>query len=182
MIVSTQNLQLILRLRLLIARAGNQDCLAWWDDQSFTTPAGFILDRTFPAAPRMAARSLALIAAFDRHEAACAGDGQALHLFRLDPDNQDRLALRFERWDDVPVPDEPITSMGHLRQHLLDVLGAPMPGKVVRRDQAGGLLLAIPPCQPGQEPMLHRAKTLAWAYLTGGPGQPVFPYCLEPTR
>lgn len=175
------NLQTILRLRLLIARAGNQDSLAWWDDQSFTTPASFILDRTFPVAPRMAARSLALAAAFDRHEAACAGAGQALHLFRLDLDNQDRLALRLERRDDVPVPDEPITSMDQLRQHLLDVLGAPMPGKVTRQDQAGALLLAIPPCPPHQEPMLHRAKTLAWAYLAGDIGRPVFPYCLEQT-
>jgi hypothetical protein len=172
---------LILSLRLLIARAGNQDSLAWWDDQSFTTPAGFILERTFPVAPRMAARSLALAAAFDRHEAACLNDRRALHLFRLDPDNQDRLALRFERWDDVPVPDEPIVSMDQLRQRLQDALGDPMPGKATRQDQAGALLLAIPPCPPDQDAMLHRAKTLAWAYLAGAPGQPVFPYCLEPT-
>ena len=45
----------------------------------------------------------------------------------------------------------------------------------------GALLLAIPPCPPDQEPMLHRAKTLAWAYLAGDIGRPVFPYCLEQT-
>lgn len=169
----------IVQLRLLVARAANNDSLAWWDDQSFTTPAGFILERTFPVAPLMAARSLALAAAFARHEAVCPTDRLTMHLFRLDPDNQDRLVLRFAPLDDIPVPDQPITFVEQLRQLLLQLLDEPAPCKVVRQDPMGAVQIAISPGPAGLDPLVHRARALAWAYLAGSPGRPVFPYCLE---
>jgi hypothetical protein len=166
----------ILGLRLVIARAANQDSLAWWDDESLTPHAGFLLERVFPMAPSLAARSLALAAASARHQAAC--PEKALHLYRLDADNRDRLALRFAPLLSIPVAEEPITTMDALRQHLVKLTGESMPYTVVRRN-GHGLQVEIPPCPAGSSLLAHRAHTLAWAYLEGSPGEPALPYCLE---
>ena len=170
--------RLVLGLRLLIARAANADSLAWWDDESLTPHAGFLLGRIFPMAPRLAARSLALVAATARHQAACPTNG-ALHLYRLDSRNKDRLALRHVPLLTIPVPEEPITTMDALREHLLDLTGAPAPYAVVRPTSARGLQIEILPGSSGASPMVHRARALAWAYLEGAPGEPVFPLCLD---
>jgi hypothetical protein len=175
--LASEETRIILSLRLLIARAANKDSLAWWDDESLTSHAGFLLERVFPTAPALAARSLALAAASARHQAAC--PEAALHLYRLDTDNRDRLALRFAPLLPVPLPEGPITAMDALRQHLLGVTGGPVPYTVVRETDARGLLVEVPPCPVGVSPMAHRARSLAWAYLEGAPGKPVFPYCLE---
>jgi len=176
---SFEDAHLVLSLRLLIARAANRDSLAWWDDESLTLHASFLLERIFPMAPPLAARSLALSAALARHQAAC--PGQALHLYHLDADNQDRLALRFAPLLSIPVPEEPITTMDTLRQHLLNLTGAPALYTVLRWMDAHGLQIEISPTPAGVSPLLHRAQTLAWAYLEGEPGRPVFPFCLERT-
>jgi len=169
----------ILGLRLLIARAANKDSLAWWDDESLTRHAGFVLDRIFPMAPPLGARSLALAAALARHQAACPADTRTLHLYRLDADNLDKLALRFVPLLPIPVPEEPITTMGTLRQHLLELTGQPMSYTVVRRTDTSGFRVEIPPCPVGISPLLHRARTLAWAYLEASANKPVFPFCME---
>ncbi|MCP4549283.1 MAG: BrxE family protein [bacterium] len=180
--ISTDNLtpkeiRIILGLRLLIARAANKDSLAWWDDESFSTHAEFLLDRIFPMAPPLAARSLSLAAAIARHRAACTEE--TLHLYHLDFDNQDGLALRFEPLLPVPVPEEPITTLETLRQHLIDLTGNPVHYTVDRKTSTHGLQIEIPPCPPGTSPLAHRAQALAWAYLESAPGAPVFPFCLE---
>jgi len=168
----------ILGLRLLVARAANKDSLAWWDDESLTLPAGFLLERIFPVAPPLAARSLALAAALARHQAACSANNRALHLYRLDTDNQDKLALRFAPLLAIPVPEESITTLEALRQHLLNLTGEPVPYTVVRETNAHGLENDVPPCPAGASPLAHRARTLAWAYLEGAPGEPVSPFCV----
>jgi hypothetical protein len=175
--LTTEDIRIILCLRLLVARAANKDSLAWWDDESLTPHAGFVLQRLFPMAPPLAARSLALNAALARHQAACASYDGALHLYRLDLENQDTLALRFAPLLAIPVPEAPIPTTDMLRQHLLELVGAPMPYTILRRTDAHGLQLEIPPGPVGIAPMLHRAKTLTWAYLEGVPGQPMFPFC-----
>jgi hypothetical protein len=175
---SYEDARIILSLRLLIARAANKDSLAWWDDESLTPHAGFLLERLFPMAPPLAARSLALSAALARHQAACAPHDGALHLYHLDWDNQDKLALRFAPLLPIPMPDEPITTMDALRHYLLELTREPMSFNILRRTNTHGLQIEIPPGALGSSPMLHRAKTLAWAYLQGEPGQPVFPFCV----
>lgn len=152
--------------------------MAWWDDESLTPHAYFLLERIFPFAPALTARSLALRAATARHQAACAHIPGALHLYRLDPDNQDGLALSAVPLLSVQVPQEPIPSLEALRRHLLAVLGHLPSYSVVRRTDARGLQIRIPPAPPGSA-LLHRARSLAWAYLEGAPGEPVFPYCVE---
>ncbi len=175
--LTPQETHTILGLRLLIARAANKDSLKWWDDESFTTHAGFLLDRIFPMAPPLAARSLSLAAAIARHRAACTEE--TLYLYRLDSDNRDGLALRFEPLLPIPVPEEPITTLEMLRQHLLALTGNPAPYTVVRKTSTHGLQIEIQSCPPGASPLAHRAQTLAWAYLESAPGAPVFPFCLE---
>ena len=169
----------ILSLQLLLARAANKDSLAWWDDESLTPHAGFLLERIFPMAPALAARSLALAAAAARHRAACAGHEGALHLYRLDLDSQGALALRSVPLLSIPLHQEPIPSIDALKQELLGLLGKPAPYTAVRRTEAGGLQVGIWPTPAGVSALLHRAQTLAWAYLEGAPSEPVFPFCLE---
>jgi hypothetical protein len=178
--LTPQEAHTILGLRLLIARAANKDSLAWWDDESLTPHAGFLLGRIFPMAPPLAARSLALSAALARHQAACPANDGALHLYRLDPDNRDKLALRFAPLLSIRVPREPITTLEILRQHMLDLTGRPTSHTVVRETDSHALRIEIPPSPVGVSPLAHRARTLAWAYLEGAPGEPVFPFCVEP--
>jgi len=177
--LTPEGMRMILDLRLLVARAANKDSLAWWDDESLTPHAGFLLERIFPTAPPLAARSLALAAALARHQAACPASSGALHLYRLDADNQDRLALRFAPLLAIPVPEEPIKTLETLRRHLFDLIGEPAAYTVVRETNAHGLEIDIPPCPVGASPLAHRARTLTWAYLEGAPGEPVFPFCVE---
>lgn len=164
--------QEILALRLLIARAGGMDSLGWWEDESFTESATYLFERLFPTSPPLAARSLALKAAFVRHEAACPG---RLHLFRLDADNQDRLALRFAPLLDVPAPEAPISTMEMLREQLLQLTGSPYTAQMQAGRRERELWLTPSPPAPGVNVLLHRARMLAWAYLEGAPGQAVFP-------
>lgn len=177
--ITQDDARTVLQVRLLLARAANKDSLAWWDDESLTPHAGFLLERIFPMAPALAARSLALSAAAARHRAACASHDNALHLYRLDLDGQDALAVRSIPLLTIPLPQEPIPSIDALRQELLSLLGKPARYTVVRRTEAGGLQVGIWPAPTGISPVLHRAQTLAWAYLEGAPHEPVFPFCLE---
>lgn len=167
----------ILGLRLLIARAANVDSLAWWQDDALTRPASYVLQRLFPTAPPLAARSLALRAAFSRHEAVLPSTG--LHLYRLHPDNRDELALRFEPRLPIPVPDEPIETLDALRDQLRELTGKDaMPCERVGERLGGAVQIAVPPAPQGVDPMVHRAQTLAWAYLQGTSKHPVFPFCM----
>lgn len=177
--LTAEDTQFILTLRLLIARVANKDSLAWWDDESLAGHSAFLLNRIFPVAPQTAARSLALRAALSRHKAACASEPNALHLFRLDADNQDKLATRQVELSAIPVPEEPIDSVGALQAKLTELIGEPIPYQRVRDTMNRGLLIESPPIPPGVSPWRHRAQTLAWAYLEGEPRQPVFPFILE---
>ena len=177
--ISPEDARTILSVRLLLARAANKDSLAWWDDESLTPHAGFLLERIFPMAPALAARSLALSAAAARHRAACAGHDNALHLYRLDLDGQDALALSSVPLLSIPLPQEPMPSNDARRQEQLGLLGKPMHYTSVRRTETSGLQIERPPVPVGVSLLLHRAQTLAWAYLEGAPSEPVFPFCLE---
>jgi len=175
---TAEEARIIIGLRLLIARAASPDSLAWWEDESLTPHAAFLLERLFPTAPALAARNLALRAALARHQAACARYEGARHLYRLDADNADALAFRREPLLPIPVPEAPISTMDELREHLLGRTGRPLPCSIVRRTEGGGLQIAVPPAPYDASAWVHRASTLAWAYLEGGPAEPVFPYCL----
>lgn len=175
--LTTTDSHLILALRLLIARAASRDSLAWWDDESLTPAAAYLLNRLFPMAPRAAGKSLALRAGLARHGVACPQDG--LHLYRLDADNRDKLVLRFAPLERVPTPEGPIATTEALRDRLLELIESPQVYTVLRRTASGGLLIDMPSAPVGVPSMVHRAKTLAWAYLEGMQAASVFPFCTE---
>ena len=177
--LAPQSARLILQLRLLIARAAGSDSLGWWDDGSFSEPGRFILERTFPVAPPLAARSLALRAAWERHAAAWPERKDAVHLYRLDSDGQDKMALKDISLRDIPVPEQPIDSMTALREYMQALLDTLPKYRVLHRADNGAILIKPAPAPQGRPALLHRAMTLTAAYLEGDVGQPVFPYCLE---
>ena len=171
------DIQTILTLRLLIARVANPDSLGWWDDEALTPSADFVLKRLFPMAPGLAGRSLALQAALTRHNAVCPAN--ALHLYHLDSDNYDTLALRGARLGSVPLVTAPVTTLQGLREVLEKVTEGPYSYTVRNKALNGCLLIECLRPPANIHPFVHRSKMLAWAYLEGKPNAPVFPYCLE---
>jgi hypothetical protein len=178
-ILSSAEARTVLSLRLLIARAANADSLAWWDDNALTPAADFVLARLFPMAPGLAGRTLALKAAFARHDAICPSG--TLHLYRLDLDNRDKLALSAIPLEKASVPDEAIPSMDVLRDDLHALTQTPYVYTILNRRSNGTMHIEIEPAPAGVHPLVHRARTLAWAYLEGTREAPIFPYCLEDT-
>lgn len=179
--MSPEDAHLILSLRLLIARTANQDSLQWWDDGSLTAQGSYLLERLFPVAPPLAARKLALTAALTRHDAACPSGKNHLHLYHLDDDNQDTLALRNYPLLWIPVPAGPIRSHRELEKQLHALLGERLPVTVVRRLHSGAVEIKLPPASNKKSKFAQRAAALGWAYLEGDMHHPVFPYCLEKT-
>jgi hypothetical protein len=179
--MSPEDIHLILSLRLLIARAANQDSLQWWEDSSLTVTGDYLLERIFPVAPALAGRQLALAAARTRHDAACPAGRNILHLYHLDADNRDALALRHFPLLSVAAAEAPITSRQALQTHLHSLLGEPVSSGVVRRLDTGAIEVELPPAPRGVSEITHRARALAWLYLEGDMQQPVFPYCVEST-
>ena len=180
--MNDEDVESILAIRLLIARAGNRDSLGWWDDDSLSVSAEFVLQRMFPVEPPLAGRRLALEAAFARHQALAPADPHIVHLYRLDSDNRDRWATRFHMLESIPVPAKPIDAPDALRAGLIALTGKPMPYEVERHGPGATVKIVVPPGPADTDALLHRARTLAWAYLEARPGQCVIPYCAEPQR
>jgi hypothetical protein len=178
-VLDDQGKNTILRLRLLIARAAQKDSLAWWEDDSLTPAGGYLLERLFPTDPGEAGRRLALEAARTRCRAALAGQPDALHLFRLDRSGEIDHSLQGMRLSDLPLPAEPIPSLEALRQELL-ALGGP-PVYRVLGERAGCCLGISLKAAGGRPAPVESASSLAWAFLEGAPGSPIFPY-LQPGR
>jgi hypothetical protein len=177
--VDPADAHLILALRLLVARAAAPDSLGWWDDESLTEPAAFILGRTFPHSPPLAARSLALLAAEARHRDAAEFFPRALHLYDLDWRGADRLALRLFSPMEAPLDPQPIPSLDEFRRRLLALAGPPVDYTVARRSPNGGLVIRFASAPIHVNDWRHRAVALAWAYCAGEVGRPVIPLIIE---
>ncbi len=93
-------LDLVLRARLFIARLGERDVRSWWatdgilgSDGAFVGPR--VLPKTHGTARARIAFAVARHACLERYP-----DASASHLFRLDPESEDRLdAYLVERLD-----------------------------------------------------------------------------------
>jgi len=167
--------QFILNLRLLISRAAQKDSLSWWEDESLTEAGSYLIERLFANAPDLAARKLALKAAYARHQAAFAEVDNALHLFHLDQDGKIELALRNVSLTSMKVPFDPIDTIDKLKSALLEILQDPPKIELVGERNRSRLEIELGVDDP-QETPIGRAKALAWAYLQGDMGKPVFPY------
>ena len=170
----------LLRLRIVIARAAQKDSLQWWEDESLTSQGSFLLERIFPSVPGLSGRNLALGAATMRHQAALQSLNNAIHLFRMSSANIDQLAMRSLRGhfeEGITRLTTPIPDFEVLRQHLLAVTGKPSHHERMGvLSEQNGLRI-----RSDELPMdfTERANVLAWAYLEGAVGQPIFPYLLE---
>ena len=67
------------------------------------------------------------------------------------------------------------------RVRLVKVTGQPMTYSVERQGPGATMKIISPPCPIGVHPLVHRARTLGWAYLGGQPKQMVIPYCVDTT-
>lgn len=177
--IETDQALSILALRLLVARAAQADSLRWWDDEVLTEPAAFILDRTFPHSPPLAARSLALQAALARHRDAAEVFHSTLHLYQLDWHNGDILALRALSLMAAAFDPRPIPDRDEYRRRLLGLTSRPATYEVTRQATNSGFVVRIPPAPPGVHLWLHRAAALAWAYLEGEAGRAAIPLIVE---
>jgi hypothetical protein len=172
----TQNdSQHIVRLRLVIARAGQSDSMRWWADESLTPDATFLLGRLFPRSIEQSRRRLALQSARARHHAELAAIPGARHLFDLGDDIEFQIAQITDRDAPAHYPPAPITSLDELNVTLAHIIGtssAPMlngsqNGRVLEIDVDDNL------------PSSQVAERLAWSYLQSATGAPIFPYFRE---
>lgn len=167
----------LMRLRIIIARAGQNDCLRWWEDESLTANGAYILERIFPGAPAITGRNLALAAATIRHRAALEHLGDVIHLFRISRSNADQLALRALRSRHVASVETSIPDLDSLRHTLLEHIETPPQYEVVGPlTQYSGLRIRL---REARSDVVERANALALAYLEGETGKPVFPYLVE---
>ncbi len=116
--LSTAGLDGVLQARAIVARFGQRDALAWWDDESLMPSGEFVMNRLFPRTASYAQAEVAIEAATLRHQALLPQPGR-ITLFRLPPllesaVRQHFLSVKRE------VCDHPLTSQ-------MDVLGVRQP-------------------------------------------------------
>lgn len=158
----------IIRLQLIIARAGQNDSLRWWDDDSLTEAGAYLLERLFPFSPHLQGRKLALLAAKKRHDAIFLQDVEVLHLFQLSDDIDRDQEIKV-----LDLPNEPIKTSNALKEILDHFIETPP--SIIDSDSLladGRLLIEM----PSSSITMNMVNQLAWAYLLGKPGKPVFPY------
>lgn len=167
--------QQIIQLRLLIARAAQDDSLKWWEDNSLTPSGEFLLDKVFVFAPAAAGRTLALQTAQSRYEAAFETEPETLHLFRLEPSGAVEYGLRDADLMKVEMPAGPISSLDELRQKLSLLVKSPPAYQVVSERADHRLEIHLCDDRIRTDP-LRLAQVFAWASMEGKPGSPLFPY------
>ncbi len=173
----------ILDLRLLIARAGEQDCLAWWDGHALGEQGQWVLARLYPRYAIYAGARLAIEAAAMVH-AKIIGHRSAVTLFNLGADLDARVMrqLDLRRMDDAPltiVP--PIRSGSELQARLSQTVALTDDDlAVVRSALVNGSLVELEAVTETDlwsgrklKAIVHR---LAAAYTLSEPGHLVVPY------
>lgn len=165
----------VVKLALLIVRAGEHDSLKWWDDEALTEAGLFALSRTFPRNPRQAAVRLAFLAASERHRGVLHPAGVRGAATLLDFAGEDLAATQERASIMTAVRAEPITSVDQLRV-LLQGLAPEIVALELPAPSADGLLdltNLVGRTRPGPQ---ARSALLAAGYLQGQVGKPVIPY------
>jgi hypothetical protein len=176
--IAAPDAELIIRLRLLVARSAQSDGLSWWDDRSLTAEGLYLAERLFSRRPHLAAAKIALRTAAARHAASMPADG-AVHLYDLGEQAEHALSgvSLDEAWTPAAAPGSP--------EAFLDAVGALVPDGVgylteyagQRQLLAGPLEIRLSPeADPKLEPTVARACALALAYTEAGQGRPVYPF------
>lgn len=166
---------MILRLRLIIARAAGDDSLHWWNDRSFTPEGMYMVERLFSTRPRLAAAKIAIETSRARHWDAIAKTPSVVHLFDLG--NQIEHVLSKVELDEAWIPKEQIATI----DELTTAIGVLVPDGVGNQSgmpsDTGALEVQLGfNIDYSLNPTILEAGALALAYLTATPSKPVFPY------
>ena len=173
----------VLSLRVLIARAGEQDSLAWWESYALTEHGRWALGRLYPRHAAYAGAQLAIEAAIIVHREAI-GRRPAVTLFGLgvDLDAQVMRQLELRRMDGEPLTiPPPIRSADELRAQLNQV--APLTDEdlaAVNSAAVNGHLVELG-AVPGRgletaEALQTVTRRLAAAYTRSEYGRLIVPY------
>lgn len=184
--VAEAGLDAILWARAVIARFGERDVMAWWDDESLMPSGAFVMNRLFPRTAAFAQTEVAIEAATLRHQT-LVPQAARVTLFRLPPllestVRQRLLSLKREGGDQllkslasgIDVQQslaEVLVAAGVIDSHNLDAIRA-MP--------VTGNTLALGTLQAGQMDFGSDVSTivqrLAAGYTLGSRGNIVIPY------
>lgn len=173
--INLEQLNSILQIRLLVARAAQKDSLSWWEDDSLTDSGAFLLEKLFLTAPLDAAKKLALKSAHGRYDAAFSGDDHALHLFCLDDRGEQDFPYQDIQIASIPIVPGPLPDLDTLRIYLQQVVGNPPVYKVISERANRRIEIRVADQALISEP-LELAKVFAWASLESKPDYPLFPY------
>jgi hypothetical protein len=168
---SAQNADLIAKVVLLILRAGQKDSLGWWDDESLTDAGRYAFDKLFPRNPRYLAVRLAFSAAKERHQG-------MLKAARIDTsvtiwDLAEPIMESFQGI--LPTSLHPIRTVEEFRQQLIHLLPSVRDVQIPAPDKTG-LLDLSPRMNAKRQHRIDFIELLATGYLSGGVGNPVFPF------
>jgi len=173
----------ILDLCLLIARAGEQDSLGWWNSHALTDQGQWALRRLYPRYAAHAGTRLAIEAAAIVH-AERIGHRPAITLFGLGVDLDARVArqLDLRRMDDEPLMIPPsIHSPGELEAQLrqrMEVTADDL--AMVRQAEANGYLVDLGAITKddvwSNEKLEILGRRLAAAYILSDFGHLIVPF------
>ncbi len=173
----------ILDLRILLARAGEQDSLKWWNSYALTAEGQWALKRLYPRHANYAGARLSIEAAALVHAQKIA-QRPAVTLFGLgvDLDAQVMMQLDLRRLDDAPLEiPQAIRSTQELRELLSQVidlgdfeLSSPTAGS------SNGALVEVGSIDPDQlrkeAELEHAIQRLSAWYLTSQADRLIVPY------
>jgi hypothetical protein len=181
--ISLGVLSKILDLRLLIARAGEQDSLAWWNSHALTDQGQWALARLYPRYAAHAGARLAIEAAAIVHTELI-GHRPAITLYGLGVDLDARVArqLDLRRMDDEPLiiptsihsPEELEAQLRQRMEVTIDDL------TTVHHAEANGYLVDLGTITENDiwsdEKLETMGRRLAAAYLLSGYGHLIVPF------
>lgn len=173
----------ILDLRILIARAGEQDSLKWWNSHALTKDGQWALKRLYPRHAHYAGARLSIASASLVHAQKIA-QRPAVTLFGLgvELDAQVMMQLDLRRLDETPLDVPPaIHSTEELRRLLsevVDLSGVTLSGPA--EGSSNGALFEVGNINPEQlrkdEKLADAIQRLSTWYLNSKPNQLMVPY------
>lgn len=175
----------LIRLRLIVARAGEKDGLGWWESEALSDAGRFVLKRLFPRSRDWAAVELALEAAQVRHRRLVGERPGAVTLFALGDATERVIGAELRRLRGAgagPEASPVMSSIEDLRSALRERGGLGQDDFDGAELQRMLVLQGIELAQLGRRQLADRgailgiARTLAAAYTLSEPGSLTVPY------
>jgi hypothetical protein len=181
--IQTVDLNLLLCLRLVVARYGEMDLARWWNTRQLGNLGAAVLHRGFPRTHRFAQARSVLAVAAHRCEEIFNPPG-CMTLWRLPASLEEEFEARWEHWLDDASGWDPffmrLEALGECGANLASVLRSL--DLVTDRDleqysrlrrSAEGRAVALPGVFSGYG---EDVRLLALGFARGEPGAPAIPY------